>query len=139
MIEFFNKSELALSFSKKYTDWIITILEIEKKTVGELTFIYCHDNFLLSMNQEYLGHDYYTDVITFDYSKEDLIEGDVFISVDRVRENAQDYGVSFETELRRIMAHGVMHLVGYKDKTKQDKEVMTSKEDWALNLFHVER
>ncbi len=115
--------------------WIRTIIDREKCQLGFLNFIFCSDNFLLDLNEEYLGHDTLTDIITFPYQPPPFIEGDVFISVERVRENAQEFGVSFEVELHRVMAHGVLHLCGYKDKTEEEQAVMRQKEDAALALF----
>ncbi len=107
----------------------------EHKTDGELSFIFCSDDYLLAMNKDYLNHDFYTDVITFDYCENDIISGDVFISVDRVRENAKTFNTSFENELQRVMIHGVLHLVGYKDKTKEEKTKMQEKETQYLNFL----
>ena len=90
---------------------------------------------MLELNQQYLQHDTLTDVITFDYSEEDFIQGDIFISTERVQDNAKDFDVDFNTELRRVIAHGVLHLCGYKDKTKVDSKIMREKENWALSEY----
>lgn len=105
-------------------------------SIENINFIFCSDNFLLEINRKYLDHDYYTDIITFDNSEEEgLIEADIFISKDRVEENAETLQINFFYELFRIMIHGVLHLVGYGDKSSDDKKIMTSKEDAYLSLL----
>ncbi len=107
----------------------------EKKDIELINFIFCSDEYLLKMNRQYLDHDTYTDIITFDNAEAKwLLVGDIFISYDRVSENAREFGVSLMSELHRVMIHGVLHLCGYKDKTKADKLIMTAKEDNCLNL-----
>jgi probable rRNA maturation factor len=109
-----------------------------KRKVGDISFVFCSDVFLLEMNKTYLKHDTLTDIITFDYSKEDEeqpISGDIFISIDRVLENAEKFDKSFENELHRIIIHGALHLIGYKDKTKTTKEEMTQQEDRCLKAL----
>lgn len=113
--------------------WIISIASGEQKTLVEVNFIFCSDERLKEINIEYLDHDYYTDVITFPYA-EDTVYGDIFISSDRVRENAVQAAVSFHAELCRVMAHGVLHLAGYGDKSPAEKQIMTARED-----FHLQR
>jgi rRNA maturation RNase YbeY len=118
--------------------WISSIIEKKKRKPGDLNFIFCSDEHLLTINKQYLDHDTYTDIITFDYSKEDLempVSGDIFISVDRVKENATKFGKSFENELHRVIIHGTLHLLGYKDKGKSAKEEMTKQEDKALKVL----
>ena len=117
---------------KKLKDWIRAAIKEEEKIPGDLSFIFCSDSYLLKINRQYLQHDYFTDIITFDYVNEKLISGDIFISVDRVAENSQQYQVEFGHELNRIIIHGVLHLCGYKDKLPEEKEVMTQKEDYYL-------
>jgi rRNA maturation RNase YbeY len=110
----------------------------EKRSLGEIAFILCSDEFLLEMNQQHLKHDYLTDVITFDYSESQDdrdVNGEIYISIDRVKENAKTFGVNIENELHRVMIHGVLHLCGYKDHTKLEKSRMTAKEDYYLSLF----
>ena len=107
------------------------ILE-EKKECGNIVYFFCDDEFLLNKNKTYLKHDFYTDVITFDYSSKNCLSGDVLISVDRVKENAQTYNILFEKELQRVMAHAILHLAGYKDKTKKEKKIMREKESYYL-------
>ena len=119
--------------SQHVNKWIENSILSEKKKAGEISFIFCSDEYLLKINKEHLDHDYYTDVITFDYVVDDEISGDIFISIDRIEENAKEYNVSFKDELNRIMIHGVLHLLGYKDKEKDEKELMTKKEDEYLS------
>jgi probable rRNA maturation factor len=118
--------------------WIISIIEKKERKAGDLNFIFCSDEHLLGINKRYLNHDTYTDIITFDYSKDDVklpVSGDIFISVDRVKENAEKFGKSFENELQRVIIHGSLHLLGYTDKNKAAKEEMTKEEDRALKLL----
>ena len=103
-----------------------------------VNFIFCNDTFLLEVNQKYLNHDYYTDIITFDYAADGLDEADLFISHDRISENATSYGVSFMTELFRVCVHGMLHLSGQNDKTEEEQENMRGKEAELISLFHVE-
>ena len=114
--------------------WIENTIRSENKKAGDISFIFCSDDYLLEVNKEYLNHDYYTDVITFDYVEENIISGDIFISIDRIKENADEFKVSFSDELNRIMIHGVLHLLGYKDKTADEKQLMTTKEDKYLSM-----
>lgn len=113
--------------------WISSTVREENKRTGDLNFIFCSDEYLLRINQQYLEHDYYTDIITFDYVSGVVVSGDIFISVDRVKENALVYKVSFQDELNRIMIHGVLHLIGYQDKEAGHKALMTEKEDYYLS------
>jgi rRNA maturation RNase YbeY len=124
--------QLDLPRSKK---WIKNTILKEGRKTGDITFIFCSDEYLLEINKQYLDHDYYTDIITFDYVEKDVISGDIFISADRVRENAATFGVSFSNELNRILIHGVLHLLGYKDKEADEKKLMTSKEDNYLGDY----
>jgi len=118
--------------------WITSTIAKKKRKTGDIAFVFCSDDFLLSVNKQYLNHTTYTDIITFDYSKEDTeqpISGDIFISIPRVKENASTYSVSFETELHRVIIHGILHLLGYADKTKTAKEEMTKQEDACLKAL----
>jgi len=115
--------------------WLQGVVQAEGQTLGELTYIFCDDAYLHQMNVEHLQHDTLTDVITFQYSEEE-VTGDVFISTDRTNENAQDYGVSAQQELYRVMVHGVLHLLGYGDKTPETQTIMTAKEDQYLALWY---
>lgn len=123
----------------EYTDWLNRVAESEGYTIGELCFIFMLDEALLEINRQYLNHDYYTDIITFDYTEGKRISGDVMISVDRVKENAEEFGVSMEMELKRVMVHGVLHLMGYKDKSEDEASEMRVKENSKINMFHVEQ
>lgn len=117
---------------QRLRNWIRLAIREEGKKTGELNFIFCSDSVLLRINQEFLKHDYYTDVITFDNVQGDIISGEIFISVERVRENAGLYEVSFQDELDRIMIHGVLHLLGYQDKSIEQKKRMTEREEYYL-------
>ncbi len=117
---------------RKLKQWLKDAILEERKRVGELTIVFCSDNYLLSVNKDFLKHDYYTDIITFDYCEADVISGDLLISIDRVKENATVQKVSFIDELNRVMIHGVLHLFGYKDKTKAEAAEMRQKEDYYL-------
>ena len=116
-------------------EWIKAIVKKEKKETGSINYIFTSDESLLKINLEYLKHNTYTDIITFDYSENKKINGDVFISIERISENAKKFDVSFEDELRRVMIHGVLHLCGYKDKSKTDSDLMRKRENAALRLF----
>jgi len=113
------------------SNWILQSILKESKDLVSMNIILCGDEYLLKINRDYLKHDYYTDIITFDYNSEE-IEGELYISIDRVKENASDLGVSFQHELHRVIIHGVLHLCGYGDKTEKDEEIMRSKEDFYL-------
>ena len=114
--------------------WIKETISQEEKEMGELNYIFCSDESLLEKNQEFLDHNTYTDVITFDYCVGGVISGDVFISIDRVRENANTFKVDFNDELDRVLIHGALHLIGYQDKTKEEQKQMRAKEDFYLSL-----
>ncbi|ABG60734.1 rRNA maturation RNase YbeY [Cytophaga hutchinsonii] len=115
--------------------WLNTIAKKEKYSILELNYIFCSDEYLLQMNRDFLDHDYYTDIITFDNSEvKGKIEGDIFISIDRVKDNAQLQHSTVKDELHRVLAHGLLHLTGYKDKTTKEKEMMRAKEDASLSL-----
>lgn len=115
--------------------WVKSVVESKNKKLGDVAYVFCSDEYLLQMNQEHLQHDYYTDIITFDYTEGDIVCGDLFVSVDRVKENAIKEAVDFDIELRRVMIHGIMHLLGLKDKKKGDQEAMRHAENQALMLF----
>nr|WP_121269992.1 rRNA maturation RNase YbeY [Pedobacter schmidteae] len=136
-IHFFNEeTSYNLKNKKAIKTWVASAIAQEGYVLQELNFILCSDEYLLRMNQDYLNHDTYTDVITFDNSEAlKTIVGDIFISIDRIRENAKDLKVSVAEELCRVMIHGTLHLLGYKDKGKAAKTLMTAKEDQYLSLF----
>ncbi len=139
MISFNYETSFELPNEDQYEGWISEVIVSEEKTEGEINYIFCDDEYLLQKNIEFLDHDTLTDIISFDYTMGNLISGDIFISVERVKENAGEYGVSFDDELRRVMAHGVLHYCGYGDKSEADAALMRAKEDEKKALFHVER
>jgi len=125
-----------LPHKKKVREWISIALINEKKKSASLNYIFCNDHYLINLNKKYLQHDTLTDIITFDNSESlSAISGDIFISVERVRENSKLYHTSFFEELHRVMIHGVLHLIGYNDKTKSENEKMRQKEDYYLSLL----
>lgn len=136
MISFQNQSiSFKLKEKARIRAWIKTITEKEKRSLGDINYIFCSDEELLDINIRHLNHNTYTDIITFDYTEANRISSDIFISVDRVAENAGKFGVSFEEELHRVMIHGILHLCGYKDKSKADAELMRKKENASLKLL----
>jgi len=136
-IEYFSNEIAGLPFDS-ITETLPVLVSLESRELGDITLIFCTDEELLAINKEHLDHDYYTDIITFNYNNDSIISGDLFISVDRIKDNATQLGVSMEEELHRVCYHGVLHLVGYNDKTDQEIEVMRAKENFYLNkLFHV--
>ena len=133
-ISFFFEDTPSFRFDRSMVKrWITTSITSENKKAGDINFIFCSDDYLLKINRQYLSHDYFTDIITFDYVEKDIITGDVFISIDRVKENSGIYNVSFQTELHRVIIHGILHLLGYHDKKPDDKILMTQKEDYYLS------
>jgi len=136
-IQYFNEDVPLPKIKKRNsTKWIRETILSEEKRVGDISFIFCSDNYLLEVNKTYLDHDYFTDIITFDYVEGALINGDIFISVDRVLDNSVEFKTTFENELNRILIHGILHLLGYKDKNKKDKLLMTEKEEFYLKLLN---
>lgn len=129
---FIAKQDLVRSFVKE-------MAVREKSECGDLNIIFCSDEYLLNMNREYLRHDYFTDIITFDNSGNGLINGELYISIDRVKDNAATYGVPYKHELIRVVIHGVLHLLGYGDKSPEEKLCMREKEDFYLKLFDIEK
>jgi rRNA maturation RNase YbeY len=139
MIEFNYETKFKISSESHYSDWITRIIDSEEAVLGNLSYIFCDDGFLSKINLEYLNHDTLTDIITFDYSEGEEVVGDIFISIDRVMDNASEFGVEFDEELIRVMSHGVLHLLGYKDKSDSEKNLMREKENEMMGLFHVEQ
>ena len=133
-VNYLQIDDLQLSIAEMES-WIADVCSNEGKVLDELSLVFCSDNYLLEINQQHLNHDYYTDIITFDYSVDSVICGDLFISVDRVLENAGSFGVSFLHELHRVIIHGVLHLCGFNDKSSEEEAIMRSKEDCALLLM----
>lgn len=132
------ETDFDLGETRKYTDWLLQVADSESRKIGEISYVFASDEYLLRLNRRYLKHDYYTDILTFDYSEGDIISGDIFISVDRVRENAGLFNVEVEKEFLRVMVHGLLHLMGYSDADESGKMIMRDKEDEKLLLFHVE-
>jgi probable rRNA maturation factor len=121
-----------------WREWLSASADYEERTIESLSYIFCSDDYLLDMNREYLDHDYYTDVITFPHAAPgEVVHGDVFVSVDRVREHAKELDISFERELARVMVHGLLHLVGYKDDTENDTLLMRQREDKHLSRLYL--
>lgn len=138
MISFNYENEFELSNEEQLSNWISSVIISEDKKEGEINYIFCDDEYLLGLNEQYLNHDTLTDIISFDYSVGKELHGDIFISTERVLENAAEFKVSFEEELKRVMVHGVLHYCGYKDKSEEDEKLMRSKEDEKIKMFHVE-
>jgi rRNA maturation RNase YbeY len=138
MISFNYENEFELSNEEQLSNWISNVIVSEDKKEGEINYVFCDDEYLLGLNEQYLNHDTLTDIISFDYSVGKELHGDIFISTERVHENAADFNVSFEEELKRVMVHGVLHYCGYKDKSEEDEKLMRSKEDEKIKMFHVE-
>lgn len=138
MISFNYESDFSLENEEVYISWIESIIASEHKFLGEISYIFCDDDYLHSINVKYLNHDTLTDIISFDYTEGDIISGDIFVSIERVKDNAKDFNVSFDEELKRVLAHGVLHYCGYKDKSDSDALLMRSKEEEKIKLFHVE-
>lgn len=120
---------------RKTTNWIKQIIGLHNSSVGDISFIFCSDSYLLSVNKQYLNHDYYTDIITFDYVDNGVISGDIFISVERVAENAASFNTDLGNEMSRVIIHGVLHLLGFKDKTDQESKAMREKEDFCIKIL----
>ncbi len=114
--------------------WLRLVAESEIRRIGDVSIIFCSDNYILDVNQRYLQHDYFTDIITFDYCEGARLSGDLFISVDSVRENSLEYGTEFRDELNRVIVHGILHLIGYDDHTEEEIAEMRKKEDYYLSL-----
>jgi len=131
----FNKLEtIKVSLNQKVKDWIVQAILFENHKIDTINYIFCNDDYLLEKNIKYLNHSTLTDIISFDYTLGKLISGDIFISVERVKENAQKFQTSFVDELHRVMIHGVLHYCGYNDKTQEEKKQMRAKEDYYLSL-----
>jgi len=138
MISFNYETDFELDNEAQYEDWISRIIESEGFEEGEINYIFCDDEYLHKINVEYLDHDTLTDIISFDYTVGNVLQGDIFISIERVQDNANDFNVSFEEELKRVLSHGVLHYCGYKDKSEEDEALMRAKEEEKMQMFHVE-
>jgi len=139
MINIHYETDFKLENPKQFKNWITQVCESESFELGELNYVFCDDAYLLSINRKYLEHDTYTDIITFDYTDGRNISGDIFISIERVKENSFKYSESFQDELLRVMAHGLLHLMGYQDKSEEHIAEMRTKEGEKIKLFHVEQ
>ncbi|NJW51978.1 rRNA maturation RNase YbeY [Salinimicrobium oceani] len=139
MINFYSENEFELENPATYENWVKRVIASEGKKTGEISFIFCDDDYLLEINKKYLDHDTYTDIISFDNTVGNILNGDIFISTQRVSENAETYHVSGEEELRRVIIHGVLHLCGYHDKTSDEAQEMRVKEEEKMKMFHVEQ
>jgi probable rRNA maturation factor len=139
MINFNYENEFNLDNEEAIASWLSAVIISEGKKEGEINYIFCDDEYLHKINVEYLDHDTLTDIISFDYTMGNEISGDVFISVERVQDNAVDFNVAFEEELKRVLVHGVLHYCGYKDKGEDSERLMRSKEDEKIAMFHVEQ
>lgn len=139
MISFNYETEFELPNESAIERWISQVIASELKREGEISYVFCDDDYLLELNQQYLQHDTLTDIISFDYTVGSELNGDIFISVERVRENAEIFNQTFDNEILRVMIHGVLHYCGYKDKSTADEQHMRLKENEKLAMFHVEQ
>ena len=139
MINFNYETDFTLDNEEAIAAWLTNVITSENKKEGEINYIFCDDEYLHKINLEYLNHDTLTDIISFDYTMGNEISGDIFVSVERVKDNAKDFNVAFDEELKRVLVHGVLHYCGYKDKGESEELLMRSKEDEKIALFHVER
>lgn len=139
MISFHYEFDFTLDNESDFRSWIERVVVSEGYIVGDLQYIFCDDDYLLKIHRKYLNKDSFTDIISFDYTASKVVSGDIFISVTRVRENADKYKVSYEDELLRVMAHGPLHFMSYDDKNEEDRLVMKKKEEEKIKLFHVEQ
>ena len=135
MINYFFENIDSRDIHPDTSKWLENLIISENKKPGEINYIFCDDDYHLKVNQDYLAHDYYTDIITFDYVKGKTISGDIFVSLPRIFENATNLSNDFNVELHRVLAHGVLHLIGYKDKTDEEITEMRNKEDFYLNIL----
>ena len=137
MIEYHYENNFILEDSEKIRIWIEEVIKKEKKIVGDITYIFCDDDYLLERNKEFLNHNTLTDIITFNYCIDNNISSDIMISIDRVKENSTIFENSFNEEMKRVMIHGILHLIGYNDKSEEEEELMRKKENFYLNMFYI--
>lgn len=128
-------SDFKIAEKKKITEWILLVAYLENKPVYDINYVFSDDEFLLNLNKQFLHHNTYTDILTFDYSSEKGISAEIYISVDRIKENAMRFKAAFDEEFRRVVIHGILHCIGYRDKTIRDRFLMRKKEDKYLQLF----
>jgi rRNA maturation RNase YbeY len=139
MIEYHYELDFRLDKESDYSNWIKKVTAGENGVLDHINYIFCDDDYLWKLNHKHLKHNSLTDILTFDYSQGISLRADIFISVDRVRENARELGLSFHEELLRVMSHGILHLLGYGDKTEEEEVCMRIKEDEKIKMFHVEQ
>lgn len=139
MISFNYETEFELPNENEIEKWLSEVIVSESMKEGDINYIFCDDEYLHEINVKYLDHDTLTDIISFDYSIGNELHGDIFVSVERVADNAKDFNVSFDDELKRVLAHGILHFAGYKDKSEEDELLMRSKEDEKIAMFHVKQ
>ncbi len=133
MISFNYETQFELDNWNEISNWISSVISSEKFKEGDINYVFCDDDYLLKLNIEFLNHDTLTDIISFDNSIGKILHGDIFISIERVKENAKNFNVSFQVELQRVMVHGILHYCGYKDKTEEDSKLMRYKENFYIN------
>ena len=135
MVRYFCE-DIKFEFKNKQLNnrWLKMVAGSEVKKLGDVSIIFCSDNYILDVNMRYLQHDYFTDIITFDYCEGNVLSGDLFISIDTVRENAAEYGAEFDEELHRVIVHGLLHLIGYDDRTPEEEQEIHRKEDYYLSI-----
>ena len=139
MIEFHYQMVEAIESEALFSLWLDKVAQSEGFTLGDLTYIFCNDDYLLELNKTYLKHDTLTDIISFDYVSGNVVSGDIFISVERLLDNAQAFSETFKNERLRVMAHGLLHLMGFNDKSAEDQVIMRKKENEKIKMFHVEQ
>ncbi|SCY33294.1 rRNA maturation RNase YbeY [Nonlabens sp. Hel1_33_55] len=139
MIEFSFQTEFDLDNEVVYVDWLSRLADHYDATIDSLGYVFCDDDYVHSINLKHLDHDTYTDIITFDYGTDSVLEGEIYISIDRVKENAADLDQDFQVELRRVMSHGLLHMMGFGDQTDEEKQIMRGLEDQSLEMFHVKQ
>ncbi|GAB5400748.1 MAG: rRNA maturation RNase YbeY [Aureisphaera sp.] len=137
MIEFHSQNNFELKHHKSIQQWILKVVDDLGYELGEIDYVFCSDEYLLQLNQKFLTHDTFTDIITFDYSMGKLIAGEIYISTDRVQENSKDFDESFDSELHRVMIHGILHLCGYKDKSQEEEQMMREMENLSLEKLII--
>ncbi|MEE2801524.1 MAG: rRNA maturation RNase YbeY [Bacteroidota bacterium] len=137
MISFHYQNDFEPLNNVVYNKWLSAVIASENKALDKIDFVFCSDDYLHEMNKQFLDQDTFTDIITFDYCEENRLSGEIYISTDRVADNAQVFNVNFEQELHRVLVHGILHLCGYKDKSPQEIDLMRSKEEEKMNMFHV--
>lgn len=137
-ISFESTNDFSLQHPVVYKNWIEKVAVFHDKEIGDILYVFCDDSYLLEINQQYLNHNTYTDIITFDDSQANLLFSEIYISTQRVQENASHFSCDFEEELKRVMIHGILHCIGFKDSTDEEKAEMRAEEERMMKLFHVE-